>query len=95
MSYKTDEKRLLDSFEQYGKIRKVTIVKNIHTDKSKGYGFIEYYEERHAYLAYKRGDRKKIDGQYVIVDKEQARIDKKWLPKRLGGGKGGETRKAN
>ena len=29
------------------------------------------------------------------MDKEQARIDKRWLPKRLGGGRGGETRKAN
>jgi len=48
LNFKTDEKRLIDSFEQYGKIRKVTIVKNIHTEKSKGYGFIEFYEERHA-----------------------------------------------
>ena len=31
----------MDSFEQYGKIRKATLVRNVHTDKSKGYGFIE------------------------------------------------------
>jgi RNA recognition motif-containing protein len=48
LNFKTDEKRIMDSFEQYGKIRKVTLVRNIHTDKSKGYGFIEFYEEKHA-----------------------------------------------
>ena len=29
----------------------------------------------------------------MLVDKELARVDKYWLPRRLGGGKGGENRK--
>jgi hypothetical protein len=28
-----------------------------------------------------------------MVDKELARVDKYWLPRRLGGGRGGENRK--
>ena len=40
-------------------------------------------------MAFNRGDGRKIDDQHVLVDKELARIDKYWLPRRLGGGKGG------
>ena len=28
-----------------------------------------------------------------MVDKELARVDRHWIPRRLGGGKGGESRK--
>ena len=34
----------------------------------------------------------KIDGVYVLVDRELARTDRYWLPRRLGGGKG-DTRR--
>lgn len=61
--------------------------------KSRGYGFIEYEEQRHAEIAYRRGEGRKIDDFRVKVDYELARIDKYWLPRRLGGGKGGENRK--
>ena len=42
----------------------------------------------------KEADRKRIDGFTLIVDKEQSRVDRYWLPMRLGGGKGGSSRKA-
>ena len=61
--------------------------------KSRGYCFIEYHETRCAEIAYKRGDGRKVDGKRVLVDKELARIDRHWLPRRLGGGKGGESRR--
>jgi hypothetical protein len=48
---------------------------------------------RSAEIAYKRGDGRKFDLREVLVDKELSRIDKYWLPKRLGGGKGGIKRK--
>ena len=65
----------------------------MHTDKPKGYAFIEYSDTQSAEIAYKRADGKRIDGKNVLVDKELARIDRRWLPRRLGGGKGGETRR--
>lgn len=68
-------------------------MKNTKTGKSKGYAFIEYEESRSAEIAYNRGDGKRIDGRRVIVDRELGRIDRDWIPRRLGGGKGGETRR--
>ena len=70
------------------------MVRNEKTNESKGYCFIEYAETRDAEIAYNRADRMKIDDKVIIVDREQARVDKYWLPRRLGGGKGGDTRKA-
>mmetsp|Transcript_17829 Transcript_17829/g.30242 ORF Transcript_17829/g.30242 Transcript_17829/m.30242 type:complete len:105 (-) Transcript_17829:94-408(-) len=48
---------------------------------------------RSAESAYKRGNGRRVDGKNVLVDKELARIDKYWLPRRLGGGKGGDSRR--
>ena len=93
LNYKTDEKTLERSFEIFGAIRRVKIVRNVKTEKSRGYGFIEFQETRSADIAYNRGDGRKIDGVNVLVDKELARIDKYWVPRRLGGGKGGSNRK--
>lgn len=89
LNYKTDERKLEDTFQKFGDIRRVRIIRDPQSNKSKGYGFIEFQEARGAEMAYNKGDGRKIDDCYVLVDKELARIDKYWLPRRLGGGKGG------
>lgn len=68
-------------------------MKHIKTGKSKGYAFIEFKERRSAEMAYDRADGRRIDGKSILVDKELARTDKYWLPRRLGGGKGGDKRR--
>ena len=93
MSYKTDDKTLSRQFEAFGKIKRVRVVKDTETGKSKGYGFVEFDEKRSAEIAYSRGDGRRIDEFYVTVDMEKSRIDKYWVPRRLGGGKGGDTRR--
>jgi U1 small nuclear ribonucleoprotein 70kDa len=92
LNFKTDEKSLERGFEVFGSIKRVKIVRDSKA-KSRGYGFIEFQETRSADIAYNRGDGRKIDGVSVLVDKELARIDKYWVPRRLGGGKGGEKRR--
>ena len=93
LSYGTEEEELERIFGAYGDIKRLRIVRDINTECSKGYAFIEYRDTRSAEIAYNRGDRRKIDGFTVIVDREICRIDKYWVPRRLGGGKGGETRR--
>lgn len=43
--------------------------------------------------AYKDADGMKIDGCRVVVDYERGRTVRDWLPRRLGGGKGGLRRR--
>ena len=54
---------------------------------------MEFEESRGAEAAYNRGDGRRIDGRRVLVDKEFGRLNRDWLPRRLGGGKGGESRR--
>lgn len=95
INYDTSESKLRREFEAYGPIKKVVIVMDKVTGKPRGYAFIEYKHERDMLAAFKRADGKKIDGRRVLVDVERGRTDKKWLPRRLGGGLGGNSRKAN
>lgn len=90
LNYKTEENTLIRQFEAFGRVRRARVVKDSKTGKSRGYGFVEFLEKRSAEIAYSRGDHRKIDEFYVMVDMEQSRTDKYWYPRRLGGGKGGE-----
>jgi U1 small nuclear ribonucleoprotein len=51
--------------------------------------------EREADFAISKADGRRIDGRRILVDRELGRTKKSWVPRRLGGGKGGETRKAD
>lgn len=95
LNFKTDERTLEENFSIYGTIKRLKLVRDVNTQKSKGYAFIEFAESRQAEIAYRRADYKRIDDKYILVDMEQARVDKYWLPRRLGGGKGGDTRQAS
>lgn len=43
-------------------------------------------------VALERGNGRRVDGERVIVDYERGRINKDWLPRKLGGGKGDSRR---
>jgi U1 small nuclear ribonucleoprotein 70kDa len=91
LSYQTDEERLTRFFDYYGQVKHVHIVRDTKTGKSRGYGFLEFADERAAEEAVRRGDRR-IEGRLVLVDREFGRTEHKWLPRRLGGGKGDSRR---
>jgi len=88
LSYETTESRLKREFEEFGSIKKVRIIYDNKTGKSRGYGFIEYERERDMKEAYKYADGKKIDGRRVLVDVERGRTKKEWKPRKFGGGLG-------
>ncbi|CAK8698158.1 unnamed protein product [Clavelina lepadiformis] len=88
INYDTSESKLRREFESYGKVKKINMVKNVATGRSRGYAFIEYERERDMHAAYKSADGKKIDGRRVLVDVERGRTVKGWRPRRLGGGLG-------
>ncbi|KAL3124160.1 hypothetical protein niasHT_004749 [Heterodera trifolii] len=91
INYETSESKLRREFEKYGKITKIIMVHDKNS-KPRGYAFIEYAHKSEMSAAYKKADGTKIDGRRVVVDYERGRTQKKWLPRRLGGGKG-DTRR--
>ena len=89
LNYETTESTLRDMFGRLGRIRSLRIVRDIVTQRSKGYAFIEYEREADFRRAYYRMHNAKVDGFKILVEFERARVMKGWKPRRLGGGLGG------
>ena len=53
-----------------------------------------FTRERDADYAITKADGRRVDGKRILVDRELGRTKMTWVPRRLGGGKGGETRRA-
>ncbi|ETN18573.1 hypothetical protein PPTG_04140 [Phytophthora nicotianae INRA-310] len=90
LSFDTTESTIRDFFSNYGPIRRLRLVRDKKTDKSKGYAFIEFEHERDFERAYRQAHRRMIDGATILVDFERSRVMKGWKPRRLGGGLGGK-----
>ncbi|KAG7400974.1 small nuclear ribonucleoprotein 35kDa (U11 U12) [Phytophthora boehmeriae] len=89
LHFDTTEDTLRSFFGAYGPIRRLRLVRDKATQKSKGYAFVEFADERDFERAYRQTHRRVIDGATILVDFERSRVMKGWKPRRLGGGLGG------
>lgn len=89
LSFDTTETKLQDFFGAYGPVKRLRLVRDKTTNKSKGYAFVEFEHERDFERAYRSAHRRVIDGATILVDFERSRVMKGWKPRRLGGGLGG------
>jgi len=90
LSDKTTEETLRATFGQYGIVKRLRLVRNVVTQSSRRYAFIEYEHECGFERAYNRAHRLMLDGSQIIVDFERERLMTGWKPRRLGGGLGGK-----
>eukprot|EP01126_Amoeba_proteus_P036478 TRINITY_DN3720_c0_g1_i10.p2 TRINITY_DN3720_c0_g1~~TRINITY_DN3720_c0_g1_i10.p2 ORF type:complete len:132 (-),score=27.31 TRINITY_DN3720_c0_g1_i10:22-417(-) len=60
------------------------------TGHSRGYAFITYEYEEDFREAWHKTNRMTIDDRTILVEYERSRIQKGWIPRRLGGGLGGK-----
>jgi U1 small nuclear ribonucleoprotein len=87
LDYSVEEKDLKRVFERFGPVASVKVVRNME-GKSRGYGFVEFEDERDLRVAFKEADGMRILDRRVVVDVERGRTVRGWIPKRLGGGLG-------
>ncbi|XP_033834405.1 U11/U12 small nuclear ribonucleoprotein 35 kDa protein [Periophthalmus magnuspinnatus] len=85
----TTEDKLHQVFSKFGDIQRLRLVRDIVTGFSKKYAFIEYKEQRAVYRAWREAEKLVVDQHELFVDMEQERTLKGWVPRRLGGGLGG------
>lgn len=85
---------LKKEFELYGKIKKIRLIKDLN-QKSKGYGFIEFENEKDFISAYRQASGKKILNKRIEVDAEYGRSRNTFRPLRLGGGLNKSRRSKN
>ncbi|WFC98575.1 hypothetical protein MYAM1_001305 [Malassezia yamatoensis] len=93
LPYSTTEQDLRREFDRYGPIERIAIVHD-QQGKSRGYAFILFERERDMRTAYSRAEGIRLEARRVLVDVERGRTVKDWKPKRLGGGLGGQSRRA-
>ncbi|BET03106.1 Hypothetical proteinall nuclear ribonucleoprotein [Nesidiocoris tenuis] len=86
----TSAETLRKEFRRYGRVVGATVVEDIITGRSRGYGFVEYATESEASIAYKSAHKSWLDGSRIFVDMECGRVLPGWVPRRLGGGFNGK-----
>ncbi len=68
LSFDTTDQELQQSFSEYGEIVSAVVVKDRYTDRSKGFGFVEFTEEADAQKAKEAMDGKELSGRTIKVD---------------------------
>ncbi|XP_074648539.1 U11/U12 small nuclear ribonucleoprotein 35 kDa protein-like [Tubulanus polymorphus] len=89
LSSNTDEKRLAEIFDKYGRIVNCVVIRDAITGFSKRYAFVEFENVNQAFRAREDANRTVVDSAEIFVDMERERTLPGWVPRRLGGGFGG------
>jgi RNA recognition motif-containing protein len=91
LSYKAEEKHLLEIFGQFGEVSTVKIVSDRETGRSKGFGFVEMPDDDEAYQAISQLNQTLVMGRPIVVNEAKPREKR---PSSFGGG-GGNRYKNN
>jgi U11/U12 small nuclear ribonucleoprotein SNRNP35 len=89
LNFVTTESAISEIFSSFGPVRRVRLVRDIVTGFSKGYAFVEYYDEHTARRACRESAGATLDDKQILVEFECERTLPGWVPRRLGGGFGG------
>ncbi|EAT47792.1 AAEL001131-PA [Aedes aegypti] len=87
-----DENQFRKLFERFGTIVRCRLVRDVVTELSRGYGFVEFSERKSALRAIDEMHGRNLEGKELLVDEEWERRLKGWKPRRLGGGFGGRQK---
>ena len=87
------EERIHMELSPFGRIKQIHLIRR--TGKIKSYCFVEYEDHNGAVNAYNHRSQQIVDGYSLLIDFEKARTVPNWLPQRLGGGEGAESREFN
>ncbi len=91
LSFDTTDSELEEAFSEYGEIVSATIIKDRDTNRSKGFGFVEFADEASAQAAKEAMDGKEVGGRALKVDEARPQRDR---GSGGGGGGGGYNRRS-
>lgn len=87
LSFRTTEDGLREAFAAHGEVSDVRIITDRETGRSRGFGFVSYYNESDAESALSKLQGHNLDGRAIRVDRASARPPPPRPP--MGGGFGG------
>ncbi|MCW8850766.1 MAG: RNA-binding protein [Melioribacteraceae bacterium] len=88
------DQELEDLFKEFGDIKSVKIIRDMFTQASKGFGFVEMKEKSAAEEAIKELNTKEIGGKKLVVNEARPQMDnrRKVVPKSGGSRRNGNRR---
>ena len=82
LSYDITEEDLKQTFEAFGEVTSVKVIKDMYSGRSKGFGFVEMANNTEAQSAIDDLNGKELKGRSIKVNTARSRTEK-------GGGRGG------
>lgn len=76
LSYDTTDQELEQSFSEFGEIASATVVKDRDTNRSKGFGFVEFVQAADAQKAMEAMNGKDVNGRSLKVDEARPQKDR-------------------
>ena len=89
LSYEVTEQELQRSFEAFGQVESVNIIKDKFSGRSKGFGFVEMPDKANAQSAIKELNGKELKGRTLNVNEARPRTESRGGGGGYGGGRGG------
>ena len=77
LSTDLSDQELEDAFAKYGKIKSTKIIRDIFTQQSKGFGFVEMMNNTEANTAMKELNTSELKGTRIIVNEAKPQRDKR------------------
>ena len=77
LSTDLSDQELEDAFAKYGKIKSTKIIRDIFTQQSKGFGFVEMMNNTEANSAMKELNTSELKGTRIIVNEARPQRDKR------------------
>ena len=68
LSFDTNDQALEQAFSEHGEVVSAVVVKDRHTDRSRGFGFVEFNKESDAKTAKEAMNGKDLGGRVLKVD---------------------------
>jgi len=68
LPYQTTDEQLKDVFAQYGEVTSASIIRDKHTGRSKGFGFVEMSSDEAALTAKDKLHGSSMDNRTIVVD---------------------------
>ena len=72
LSFGTTDQELEQAFSEYGELASAAVVRDRDTDRSRGFGFVEFAQEADAKKAKEAMNGKDFDGRALKVDEARA-----------------------
>ena len=72
LSFDTTDQDLEQAFSEYGEIASAIVVRDRDTDRSRGFGFVEFAQEADAQKAKEAMNGKEVGGRALKVDEARA-----------------------